>query len=409
MKQKVVFNMNVNYRIGFIAAYRALLRNKLRSMLTSIGIIIGISSVIAMISLGNSAKIAILDQIFSYGKNGILFELKDPREVTSKDLEKLKSRISQIELISPADYQGGNTAQALHKYREKTMRAKIQFANEDYFEINQRYAQSGRVFTKEEVDQKSKVAVIGTAIKNEMFSPGEEVLGKKIWIHNTSYEVIGILDEKGEALSGREFDRITILPYTTGLQRIKGTDKFHRIMISAESEESIPAVIQGVETYMQQRFQIVNNPEEYYSFSTSEDKLKMAKDITGALTILLSGIAAISLFVGGVGIMNIMLVSVTERTREIGIRMAIGAKKIDIMIQFLLESVMLSCFGGSIGIVIGLCVYTLIVLLVEWPFVFSLSAVLLAVIFAAAVGIFFGFYPSRQAAQLKPIEALRYE
>jgi putative ABC transport system permease protein len=406
---------STNIRINIISAYRALLRNKMRSLLTSVGIIIGISSVITMIGLGNSAKKEVIDQIFSYGKNGILFEIIPPRELTTRDLEKLKSQISQIEYISPADYEGVQTQKARHTYLDKNIKSKVQYANRDYFEITARYASKGRIFTKGEIEQKSSVVIIGEEVKNGLFRPGEDPIGKDIWIYGNRFKVIGVLDEKGEALSGRDFDNMSVIPYTTGLLRLRGKESFRRFYISTNSEKTIQYVIEQVEKYLVQKYQILEKPEEYYKFSTSEDRLKMAREITSALAILLGGIAAISLFVGGVGIMNIMLVSVTERTREIGIRMAIGAKKIDIMSQFLIESVMLSFLGGIIGIILGLLVYFLIIfsvnlfLNVSWQFLFSFGSIVLAVVFVAAVGIFFGYYPSRQAAELKPIEALRFE
>lgn len=397
----------MNFTINIITALKALRRNKMRSLLTSIGIIIGISSVIAMIGMGSSAQIAVREKMYSYGSNAMMVALNG-YQFNEYDVDKLRHYLPQIKNMSPLEWRSEGSSVSLHQYKKKHHRAAVYFANSEYFEINGRMVSDGRLFTPEEVRAYDKVAVIGSKVRDKVFGV-ENPLGKVVMINKTAFKVIGVLEARGQALSGRDFDNLTIVPYTIGLQRFSKKHTFNRITLSTESEYDLDEVGNQIQKYCIQRFNIVQEVDRKVSIETSEEKLKMANDITSALKLLLAGIASISLFVGGVGIMNIMLVSVTERTREIGIRMAIGAKKSDIMLQFLLESIVLSVLGGIIGVLLGLVLYYAIARFIDWPFIFSVGSISVSVLFAAAVGIFFGYYPSKKAANLKPIEALRYE
>ena len=396
-------------RINTVTAFRALRRNKLRSGLSMIGIIIGISSVIAMMGLGSSAKIAVEEKIYSYGSNAMSVELKKGKQFSTSDLAVIMNYIPQIKNITPVDTTSEKNVKTIHRYRQNNLRARIYFTNADYFTIQGRTSSEGRLFTETDVKSFAKVVVIGIKVKEKLFGKTDP-LGEVITINNIPFTVIGVLNKKGEALSGRDFDSMTVIPYTSGLQRFENTATFNTINLSTDYGYEIPQVKILITNHLLQKFFPGNtNPKNLIVISTSDDKLKLARDVTVALTALLAGIAAISLFVGGVGIMNIMLVSVTERTREIGIRMAIGAKKADIMLQFLLEAFFLTVIGGIGGIVLGMGLYYLIIYITEWPFIFSVFPIALAFFFSAAVGIFFGYYPSKKAAQLKPIEALKYE
>ncbi|MBN2434644.1 MAG: ABC transporter permease [Spirochaetes bacterium] len=398
----------MNLRINIITALRALRRNKMRSMLTSIGIIIGISSVIAMMGIGSSAQIAVREMVFSYGANAAKIRLLRGKKVALSDLERIKRFIPQIKYVSPSEHINPRDSRSLHRYKQKKMNPRIEFVGVNYFEIQKRSIIAGRTFTKEEIDQYSKVAIIGTRVRDELFVL-EDPIGKQLWINGTTYTVIGILEEKGESFSGDHFDELTLVPFTTGLRRFWNTDSLSNVVVVPYHDEDLALVAEQVKQYYINKFNLITDPDSYFVITSSQDKMQMADDITSALSLLLAGIASISLFVGGVGIMNIMLVSVTERTREIGIRMAIGAKKHDIMLQFLLESIVLSSLGGIVGVLLGLIVYYVMTIITQWPFVFSFISIFISVCFAAAVGIFFGYYPSKKAANLKPIDALRFE
>ncbi len=395
----------MNYKNLLITALRALTKNKMRSALTSIGIIIGISSVIVMVGMGNSARVEVREKVFTYGANALSVSTKQSGKwMNSSDTIELKKNFYQIEMISPYL----KSKYSLAKYKRLSFRTTIEGVGSDYFEIKGKKAGSGRLLSPEDIAGTAKVAVIGYSLKQELFGGGNPI-GEQMVIEGIPLKVVGVLEYSGESFGGRDFDNTVLIPYTTFNIRITNKRVFSEVYIKASDEKAIPEVEKIVIKYLRRKFSIPDGQDDRIKVYTSEDKLKMANDISNALAILLAGIASISLFVGGVGIMNIMLVSVTERTREIGIRMAIGAKKRDIMLQFLIESIALSLGGGIIGIVLGLSTYGLIVYFVEWPFIFTISSVLVSVLFASIVGVFFGYYPAKKASDLKPIEALKYE
>jgi putative ABC transport system permease protein len=398
----------MNIKNAIITAVRSLRRNKLRSLLTSIGIIIGVSSVILMIGLGSSARIEVKDKVANFGENGISLEMKPfGKRITTNDLITLKNEIFEIDKVSPICYIPEKSG--LLNYRDNSTRAKMWGVNGDFLKIKGRTVIRGRSFTEEDINSFAKVVIIGLTTKEVLFG-NRNPIGEQILFNGVPLQVIGVLNAAGMAFSGNDFDNEVIVPHTTANVRFFGRrDIYNEIILSTKEESMLENAERKIIKYIRTVHNLRDGSEDTFWIKTSKEKLKMTEDITRALSFLLAGIASISLFVGGVGIMNIMLVSVTERTREIGIRMAIGAKRRDVLFQFLIEAVTLTSAGGAIGIMLGLLVYLIIVIALKWVFVFSLISVLLSFIFSTAVGVFFGYYPARKASNLKPIEALKFE
>ncbi|MCX7678091.1 MAG: ABC transporter permease [Spirochaetes bacterium] len=385
-----------------ITAIRAIAKNKMRSSLTSIGIIIGVSSVIVMVGMGNSARIAVRDKVTTFGTNAMSV-FRPSRPFDGRDVENLR-RIFQVKYISPLVYESYIPV----VFQNRNMLSRIYGVNKDYFLIKEMALQSGRYFTEEEIASLARVVIIGTTVWNEVFGNADPI-GKTVRIKNIPFQVIGLLAEQGSAFSGRDFDNILVMPYTTASTRINNRKDFEELYIAAHNENMVEETAEVVRQYFRKKHNLPPGVPDNFRIKTSKEQLKVAENISKTLTILLAGIALISLFVGGVGIMNIMLVSVSERTREIGIRMAIGAKRKDILLQFLIESVTLSSVGGIVGIILGILIYYAIIYFLEWPFILSVFSIFISFLFAFAVGIFFGYYPAKKAADLKPIDALRYE
>ncbi len=393
----------MNTKNAFITSGRALAKNKMRSALTSIGIIIGVSSVIVMIGLGNSAQIAVRNKVFSYGSNGMAVKT-GVHQVTNSDIITLKKHYYQIEYITPVAFKKN----VLTKFRRDHINSRLFGVNHQFLRIRGRKLKKGRFFSAGEVVRNAKVAVIGPSQVKELFG-NKNPIGQQIILDQFPVKVIGVMETAGSSFGGTDFDNVIIIPFTTANSRIFKKRTFWEFYVSANSAKNVEETKNLIHRYLRRKFNYHPGKEDNFKIMTSKEKQKIANDISGALSILLAGIASISLFVGGVGIMNIMLVSVTERTREIGIRMAIGAKKRDIMMQFIIESVTLSTIGGFVGILLGLGIYYIIIIVAEWPFIFSLFSILISFLFAAAVGIFFGYYPARKASALKPIDALKFE
>jgi putative ABC transport system permease protein len=288
------------------------------------------------------------------------------------------------------------------------MRTRLEGVGDEYFQIKNLKTQQGRILTPFDISATAKVAVIGMTVKEDLF-PDKDPIGEQILVEGVPLTIIGLLEYLPVSFGGRDVNNVIDVPYTTYNIRFANRRSFDEIWVKGSPDVNVRVLGESIMDYMIQKFNPPEKDRNLFQLSTSEDKLKTANDISNALAILLAGIASISLFVGGVGIMNIMLVSVTERTREIGIRMAIGAKKRDIMMQFLVESVILSLVGGIVGIILGLSLYGAITYFVDWPFIFSFFSVIVSVLFATMVGIFFGYYPAQKASDLKPIEALRFE
>lgn len=393
----------MNMKNAILTATRAINKNKMRSGLTSVGIIIGVSSVIMMIGIGNSARVAVKDKVTTFGTNAMsIYELKKP--VSPQDLDNLARLYFQVRYVTPII----SRSDIVVKYQNKNMVTRISGVNNDYFRIKDWQLRYGRYFTDLEISSHDKVAVIGNTVRTRLFGYIDPV-GKIIIVNRIPFKVAGSLIEMGQMFSARDVDNILILPYTTTQTRLSRSRIFDEIYVATHSEKMVDETVVLLKKYFRTVLETPPGQKDDFKIKTSKEKLKMAEYISQTLSILLAGIASISLIVGGVGIMNIMLVSVSERTREIGIRMSIGAKRKDIMMQFLIESFTLSSLGGIVGVGFGLSVYGLIVYFVDWPFIFSTASIFLSFFFAGSVGIFFGYYPARKAANLRPIEALRFE
>jgi putative ABC transport system permease protein len=394
----------MNLHGAFIASIRALSKNKMRSALTSIGIIIGVSSVIMMIGIGNSARVEVREKIHTYGANAMSVYRSKQNYLLQKDVDYLKKTVSQIKYITPIVKVSAKSV----KYRNKFMYSKIVGVNNDFFRIKEWPLQYGRYFTDLEILSRDKVVVIGDSVRIELFGYINPI-DKVIIVNSVPFKVVGSLVEMGQAFSGRDLDNLLVIPHKTVETKLTSRTWFDEIYVATHSDTMVDETKDILTDYFRRVHNITPGMSDDFEIKTSKEKLKLAEYISKTLSILLAGIASISLFVGGVGIMNIMLVSVSERTREIGIRMAIGAKRKDILIQFLIESISLSAAGGFVGIVLGLIGYYIIVEIAKWPFIFSELSVIISFLFSGAVGIFFGYYPARKASNLKPIDALRYE
>ena len=393
----------MNFDKIFLTATKALTKNKMQAALTSVGIIIGVSSVIIMIGIGNSAQITILDKIKTFGYNAIAVYGNQNRFQES-DLETIKNTFGNVKYTSPVCNPGRKLVTNGRNHIESVLYG----ADNEYFLIKQRRIVSGREFTEHELYRADKVAIVGRTVVRELFTNSNPI-GSRINIQTLPYTIIGILDSMGESFTEYDNDNEIIIPYTTANQKFYQRLYFTDFYVSVTHENSLDTAVGDIREFIRKKYHMSPTAEDTFSIYTSKEKMGMAEDISKALSILLAGVASISLLVGGIGIMNIMLVSVTERTREIGIRMAIGAKRKDILLQFLVESVTLSSGGGLVGIILGLTIYYIATLIVKWPFIFSFTAIFISFSFAAIVGIFFGFWPATKASKLKPIDALKFE
>ena len=406
----------MNFYNLFRIAYKALMRNKTRALLTMLGIIIGIASVIAMVSLGQSSQQSINDQISSMGTNmitvmrnwqrrsGVNTGVGNIQTLKYSDVAAIQNKAKNIAMVTPVVNGSDQIV-----YGNNNWPGSIRGGNTNYLEINKYKIKSGTNFTELHIRDLSQVALLGQTVVNNLFKNGENPIGKMIRFGKTQLKVIGVLESKGYNQMGQDQDDIIIAPYSTVQKRVLAIDYLHSIVASATSEAVADAATSEVEEIMRKEHNIKPGQEDDFMVRTQKEMLDMMNSITGFLTVLLAAIASISLIVGGIGIMNIMYVTVTERTREIGLRMSIGAKNRDILLQFLCESTILSLIGGIIGILFGLLMSYGASAALNWPFIVSPTAVILSFVVCAATGIFFGWYPAKKAASLDPINALRYE
>lgn len=388
---------------SFKTATKSLGKNKMRTILTSLGVMFGVAAVIGVIGIGSSAQIAVREKILTYGVNAISVQA-NYKYFTITDIEKITSMFYQIKYITPVSYSKNTQI----KYFSKNRFVGVSGVNNDYFKLKNWPLTYGRYFSEYEIISNEKVAIIGSSVQKDFFGysdPSEKI----ILIENLPFRIIGVLSEMGTALSGRDFDDVVIIPYTTSMIKLKGNKEFEEFFIGVHSENQLDDLVRTLQRYFKRVYPPMTDKRDPVKIKTSKEQLAMAESISNILKVLLTITASISLFIGGVGIMNIMLVSVSERTREIGIRMAIGAKSRDILLQFLVESVILSSMGGVIGIIFGISVYYGFTVILKYPFVFSINAILLSFIFSCIVGISFGYYPARKASSLHPIDALRTE
>ncbi|MCR4410691.1 MAG: FtsX-like permease family protein [Candidatus Aminicenantes bacterium] len=397
---------------------RALARNKMRSFLTILGIIIGVAAVIAMVSIGEGAKKGIEERFASMGTN-LLFVYPGSRNIRGvqsgfggftnlkpDDARAIEERCDAVKATSPSI---NTRAQVV--YANKNWNTQIQGTGEKFPEIRNWRVVEGVYFDESQVASGAKVCVLGSLVKQNLFED-EDPIGKTIRINKIPFTVIGVLESKGEQGGFFNRDDMIAAPYTTVMRRLRGVDYINSIDVAAVSADKTSEAQRQIEELMRERHRIAPGAEDDFQVRNIADVAESAAESTKIMTILLGSIAGISLIVGGIGIMNIMLVSVTERIREIGVRLAVGARERDILLQFLIEAVVLSVTGGVIGIIIGVGASRLmkyISLFSNITTVVTPESIMLAFFFAASVGIFFGYYPARKASKLDPIEALRYE
>ncbi|MBI2510623.1 MAG: ABC transporter permease [Opitutae bacterium] len=393
-------------------ALRALRRNLLRSVLTALGIIIGVGAVIAMVSIGNGAKSQVEGQIASLGQNiisvfpgnftqgGVRGGFGSASTLTVEDAMAIRNEVAGVANLSP-DMRDRTQILA----NGQNWSTNVQGEDVSYLDIRLWNIADGTMFTDSDVRSAAKVCVIGKTVADQLFQ-GDEAIGQTLRIRNIPFKVVGVLAPKGFNFFGQDQDDIVIVPYTSHLKRIARRPFLNSITIQAASPDQMARIQQDITDLLQQRR---NGKEPDFTVRNQQELAEAATATTKTMTVLLGAIAGVSLIVGGIGIMNIMLVSVTERTREIGIRLAVGAHGRDVLLQFLTEAIILSMMGGILGILLGVGSSQLISKLNGWPVLVSSTAVIGSFIFSAAIGVFFGFYPARKAADLDPIEALRYE
>ncbi|HET7440652.1 MAG TPA: ABC transporter permease [Terriglobales bacterium] len=397
-------------------AMRALARNKLRSALTMLGIIIGVGAVIAMVSVGQGAQDQAQKQIAALGSNmlfvgagtvnrgGMHMGWGATKSLVYEDMTAIQRECQAVQAAAP-----GASAGAQVVFGNDNWATQVTGTEPQYFDIRSWPFQEGASFTQADVESAANVAVIGETVRKNLFGATDPI-GETVRINNLPFRVTGVLTPKGTAAAmGNDQDDTVIVPITTLQKKITGQDWLRWIMVSAISRDGSYAAQQQITALLRDRHRIRPGQDDDFFVRNLADMAELADQQSRLFTILLASIASISLLVGGIGIMNIMLVSVTERTREIGIRMAIGATEGDVQQQFLTEAVVLSLLGGAIGIFLGMTASYMITQTLGWPVLVSPAAIVTAVVFSMAVGIFFGFYPARKAARLDPIEALRYE
>ena len=399
----------------WMIALRALRRNLMRSALTMLGIIIGVAAVIAMVAIGTGAKEQVASSIAQIGQNTVLVMSGagsrggvrggwgSSPTLTRQDYEALRKEIPGVIRATPdvrknAQVMAGN----------QNVNTTINGAGEDYADIRAWEFLEGGNFTAADVKASAKVAILGQTVATNLFGDASPV-GQVVRIQNAPYVVVGLLKPKGMSMMGSDQDDVVLVPWTSALVRLTGTDSFRAITVQVESAEQVETVMEEISALLRQRHRIRDGAEDDFNVRSQQEIMEMATSTAQTMTLLLAAIAGVSLLVGGIGIMNIMLVSVTERTREIGVRMAVGARGSDILLQFLVEAVVLSVGGGLIGIGLGVGIAQIVSAKLGWNTLVSAESVALAFFFSAVIGIFFGFYPARKAAGLDPIEALRYE
>ena len=404
-------NLNNLFRI----AWRAILLNKTRTLLTMLGIIIGVGSVITMLAIGEGSKKSIKENISKMGTNmlnirpgasmfGGVRNNTDMQSLKMTDYLALKNEAKLLKYITPVVSGNGQAIVGANNWPTS-----IYGVNTEYLPIREWAVEQGAMFGQDEIDNLSKVAVIGRTIQKNLFPDGDSPIGQTIRFKNIPLKIIGILAAKGESNFGQDQDDIIIAPYTTVQKRVLAQTYLQSIVASAITEEEAENAVNQVKTILERTHNIAQDQENNFNVFSQQELISTFSSTSEMLTILLVAIASISLIVGGIGIMNIMYVSVKERTKEIGLRMAIGAKGKDILAQFLIESVLISITGGVVGVVLGLLATYVVKAFIGWPVSITFYSIVLSFLVCTITGVFFGWYPARKASDLEPITALRYE
>jgi len=398
-------------------AARSLSKNKLRTFLTMLGIIIGVGSVIAMLAIGEGSRQNIQASVASLGTNSIMIYPGSMNQggvrmgagsystLTVKDAEAITARCDLVTLVTPAVTRSVQVIDGAQNWRTFIVGSNI-----EYLAIRNLAISGGSSYTLADDRAAAKVCIIGQTVSDNIFGTGKDPVGQSLRINSIPFRVIGLLEKKGQNTFGQDQDDIIIAPFSTVQKRLMSSSKFiSSIYASGSSEKVIEKAKDEIGTILREQHKLTPHDDDDFTVRSQADIANIFGSISKIMTILLASIAGISLLVGGIGIMNIMLVSVTERTREIGIRMAIGAKGRDVLIQFMIEAIFISFLGGLIGVGLGMITAGFVATFGGWPVVITSSSILLSFAFSAAVGIFFGWYPARKAASLNPIDALRYE
>ena len=407
--------MLVQSWLTFFIALRALRRNKMRSALTALGIIIGVASVVTMVAVGNGAQASITSRVSALGQNlltvfagskrsgGVSSGLGSASTITLADADAIRREVIDVVAISP---EISASAQAIANGRNWS--TSIVGESPDYLKIRDWKLAAGSMFTEREVRSAAKVAVIGSKTANELFGPLDPV-GQTVRVKNIPFVIIGLLESKGAGMGGQNQDDRIIIPYTTAMKRVTGDKYLRSVNVQIVSADRMEVAQQQITSLLRQRHRLVAGRDDDFNIFNQKEIADTVSSISRIITLLLGAISGISLVVGGIGIMNIMLVSVTERTREIGIRIAVGAQPGDIRLQFLIEAITLSLLGGIIGVLLGVGASRLVAVFADFKAIVSVGSIILAFGVSFVIGVFFGFYPARKAANLDPIEALRYE
>ena len=405
--------------LTMLSALRILRRNPMRAGLTMLGIIIGIGAVVAMVSLGQGATASVQAEISSLGTNvliiipgattvgGVRGGLGSISTLTVDDAQDIEKKVTSVTMVMYA------TRSVLQAIRENKNWSTIVLGTTPEFpDIRSWPIAQGNFFTQSDMDAAAKVVILGKTTAQNLFESGEEIIGSEIRIRNVPLRVIGILTPKGQSITGQDQDDLIVLPFTTAERKVLGTKFLGTvgvILVATQTRHDIPAVVEDIKDLLRARHHVQPSEDDDFTIRTMEDVAKTVAGTSRTMMFMLMGIASISLVVGGIGIMNILLVSVTERTKEIGLRMAVGAKRIHILLQFLIEAIIMTTIGGILGVGAGIAISLLLTKLIGWPTIISMPAVAAAFLFSLVVGIFFGLYPANKASKLNPIDALHYE
>lgn len=397
-------------------ALKALNNNKLRCFLTMLGIIIGVASVITMLAIGQGSKNSIKEQISEMGSNmimihpgnmqrgGVRQSADDMQTLKVEDYERIQEEAAYISAISPQVNSGGQWINGNNNYPST-----IYGITPDYLDIRKLKVKDGAIFTAQDIKSGAKVCLLGQTVIDNLFPAGENPVGKVIRFNKIPFTVIGTLEEKGTNSMGQDQDDVVLAPYTTVMKRVLAIDYIQGLFASAMDESFTDEAIDELTEILRSQHKIKDGEEDDFDIRSQQELSEMMNSTSDMMTVLLACIAGISLLVGGIGIMNIMYVSVTERTREIGLRMSIGAKGVDILSQFLIEAIIISVTGGVIGIIIGALASWLVNVIAHWPVYIQVYSVILSFAVCTITGVFFGWYPAKKASNLDPIEAIRYE